>query len=146
MVSFAKPFDFGRWAVTLGSPSAEAMPEPEHIDRRRAALIAYDVCRRALTSSDSTRRAGASVHSAAVERLSSAFDVDRRIDGWVPFDSVEIILRFGLSPKQPILDHVKQQLLNSFLQRHGLFGTQKHGGHGDFPSRFPHDMAGLRIP
>jgi nicotinamidase-related amidase len=33
------------------------MPEPEHIDRRRAALIAYDVCRRALTPSDSARRA-----------------------------------------------------------------------------------------
>ena len=28
------------------------MPEPERIDRRRAALIAYDVCRRALTPSD----------------------------------------------------------------------------------------------
>jgi len=33
------------------------MPDPEHIDRRRAALIAYDVCRRALTPSDSARRA-----------------------------------------------------------------------------------------
>ena len=33
------------------------MPEPEHIDRRRAALIAYDVCRRALAPSDPTRRA-----------------------------------------------------------------------------------------
>ncbi len=33
------------------------MPEPEHLDRRRVALIAYDVCRRALTPSDSTRRA-----------------------------------------------------------------------------------------
>ena len=33
------------------------MPEPEHIDRRRAALIAYDVCRRALTPSDPARRA-----------------------------------------------------------------------------------------
>ncbi len=33
------------------------MPEPEHIDRRRAALIAYDVCRRALTASDPARRA-----------------------------------------------------------------------------------------
>ena len=33
------------------------MPEPEHIDRRRVALIAYDVCRRALTPSDSARRA-----------------------------------------------------------------------------------------
>src|SRR6202051_822984 len=32
------------------------MPEPEHIDRRRAALIAYDVCRRALTPSDPARR------------------------------------------------------------------------------------------
>src|SRR5271154_734879 len=31
------------------------MPEPEHIDRRRAALIAYDVCRRALTPSDPAR-------------------------------------------------------------------------------------------
>jgi maleamate amidohydrolase len=33
------------------------MPEPEHVDRRRAALIAYDVCRRALTPSDPARRA-----------------------------------------------------------------------------------------
>jgi nicotinamidase-related amidase len=33
------------------------MPESEYIDRRRAALIAYDVCRRALTPSDLTRRA-----------------------------------------------------------------------------------------
>jgi len=33
------------------------MPEPEHIYRRRAALIAYDVCRRALTPSDPVRRA-----------------------------------------------------------------------------------------
>ena len=33
------------------------MPEPERIDRRRAALIAYHVCRRALTSSDPARRA-----------------------------------------------------------------------------------------
>ena len=28
------------------------MPEPERIDRRRAALIAYDVCRRALAPAD----------------------------------------------------------------------------------------------
>src|SRR5215213_10517689 len=33
------------------------MPEPERVDRRRAALIAYDVCRRALTPSDPARRA-----------------------------------------------------------------------------------------
>jgi maleamate amidohydrolase len=33
------------------------MPEPERIDPRRAALIAYDVCRRALTPADPTRRA-----------------------------------------------------------------------------------------
>ena len=33
------------------------MPDQERIDRRRAALIAYDVCRRALTPSDPTRRA-----------------------------------------------------------------------------------------
>lgn len=33
------------------------MPEPERIDRRRTALIAYDVCRRALTPSDDERRA-----------------------------------------------------------------------------------------
>jgi maleamate amidohydrolase len=33
------------------------MPVPERIDRRRAALIAYDVCRRALTPSDPARRA-----------------------------------------------------------------------------------------
>src|SRR5260221_5908463 len=32
------------------------MSEPERIDRRRAALIAYDVCRRALTPSDHLRR------------------------------------------------------------------------------------------
>src|SRR3954466_9221356 len=32
------------------------MPEPERIDRRRAALIAYDVCRRALTPADPGRR------------------------------------------------------------------------------------------
>jgi len=31
------------------------MPDPEHIDPRRAALIAYDVCRRALTPSDPAR-------------------------------------------------------------------------------------------
>src|ERR1700756_120691 len=33
------------------------MPEPERIDRRRAVLIAYDVCRRALAPSDPARRA-----------------------------------------------------------------------------------------
>ena len=33
------------------------MAEPERIDRRRAALIAYDVCRRALSPSDPARRA-----------------------------------------------------------------------------------------
>ena len=33
------------------------MPEPEHINPHRAALIAYDVCRRALTPSDPARRA-----------------------------------------------------------------------------------------
>src|SRR5215213_9844535 len=33
------------------------MPEPERVDRRRAALIAYDVCRRALSPSDPARRA-----------------------------------------------------------------------------------------
>ena len=32
------------------------MPEPERIDRRRAALIAYDVCRRARTPSGPARR------------------------------------------------------------------------------------------
>lgn len=33
------------------------MPEPDRIDRRRTALIAYDVCRRALAPSDPARRA-----------------------------------------------------------------------------------------
>jgi nicotinamidase-related amidase len=33
------------------------MPEPERIDRQRTALIAYDVCRRALTPADPTHRA-----------------------------------------------------------------------------------------
>ncbi len=32
------------------------MPDPERIDPRRAALIAYDVCRRALTPADTARR------------------------------------------------------------------------------------------
>src|SRR3954447_17124711 len=32
------------------------MPEPDRIDRRRTALIAYDVCRRALTPADPARR------------------------------------------------------------------------------------------
>jgi maleamate amidohydrolase len=39
------------------SSEAIAMPEPEHLDRRRSALIAYDVCRRALTPADPARRA-----------------------------------------------------------------------------------------
>src|SRR5713226_10781 len=43
-------------AVSL-SPEEVAMPEPERIDRRRAALVAYDVCRRALAPSDPARRA-----------------------------------------------------------------------------------------
>ena len=43
-------------AVPLSDEEA-AMPEPERIDRRRTALIAYDVCRRALTPSDPARRA-----------------------------------------------------------------------------------------
>ncbi|MBV9248666.1 MAG: cysteine hydrolase [Acetobacteraceae bacterium] len=33
------------------------MAEPEQLDRRRTALIAYDVCRRALTPADPARRA-----------------------------------------------------------------------------------------
>jgi maleamate amidohydrolase len=33
------------------------MPDPDRIDRRRTALIAYDVCRRALTPADPSRRA-----------------------------------------------------------------------------------------
>ena len=33
------------------------MPEPERIDPHRTALIAYDVCRRALTPPDPARRA-----------------------------------------------------------------------------------------
>src|ERR1700759_4544284 len=33
------------------------MPELERLDRRRTALIAYDVCRRALTPSDPARSA-----------------------------------------------------------------------------------------
>ena len=61
-----------------------------------------------------------------------------------PFASVEVILCFGLPSQQPILDHVKQQLLNSFLQRHRLFGAQQLGRHGDFPS--PDNMARLCIP
>ena len=45
----------GACEMPLLSPEEGAMPEP--IDRRRAALIAYDVCRRALAPSDPARRA-----------------------------------------------------------------------------------------
>jgi hypothetical protein len=48
--------------------------------------------------------------------------------------SIEVIFGFGLSSQQSILYHVKQRLLNSLVQRHGLLGTQKHSRHGDFPS------------
>ena len=50
------------------------MPESKRIDQRRAALIAYDVCRRALTPADPARRAAvrpvldAWVHMIAVAR------------------------------------------------------------------------------
>src|SRR5271170_5827584 len=37
-------------------PAEVRMTEPERLDRRRAALIAYDVCRRALTPADPARR------------------------------------------------------------------------------------------
>src|ERR1700722_12195114 len=37
-------------------PEDVAMAEPERIDPGRAALIAYDVCRRALTPADPARR------------------------------------------------------------------------------------------
>ena len=40
------------------------MPEPDRIDRRRAALIAYDVCRRALAPSDPARRLAMSLNTA----------------------------------------------------------------------------------
>jgi maleamate amidohydrolase len=43
-------------AVSLTSKEV-AMPEPDHIDRRRTALIAYDVCQRALAPSDPAQRA-----------------------------------------------------------------------------------------
>src|ERR1700730_15734747 len=39
------------------SPEEVAMPEPERIDRRRAALVAYDVCRAALAPSHPAGRA-----------------------------------------------------------------------------------------
>src|SRR6516225_5569841 len=39
------------------SPQEASMREPERLERRRAALVAYDVCRRALTPSDPARRA-----------------------------------------------------------------------------------------
>src|ERR1700720_2613024 len=49
------------------------MPEAERIDRRRAALIAYDVCRRALTPSDAARRAAMrSVLDAWVQMMAAA--------------------------------------------------------------------------
>ena len=60
------------------------MPEPEHIDRRRAALIAYDVCRRALTPADPARRAAmrpvidAWVRMIAAARAAVAASEERR--------------------------------------------------------------------
>src|SRR6201988_2677355 len=49
------------------------MPEPERTDRGRAALIAYDVCRRALTPADPARRAAMSpVLNAWVEMIAVA--------------------------------------------------------------------------
>ena len=49
------------------------MPDVERIDRRRAALIAYDVCRRALAPSDPTRRAAMRpVLDAWVEMIAAA--------------------------------------------------------------------------
>src|ERR1043165_4735444 len=48
------PRRFFRPTVSLAQEVA--MPEPERIDRRRTALIAYDVCLRALTPSDPRRR------------------------------------------------------------------------------------------
>jgi len=57
---------------------------------------------------------------------------DRRLT--TEYLSTEVIFGFGLSSQQPILDHVKQQLLNGLLQRDGLLGAQKHSRDGDFPS------------
>jgi nicotinamidase-related amidase len=49
------------------------MPESEQIDRRRAALIAYDVCRRALAPHDASRRAAmAPVLNAWVRMITTA--------------------------------------------------------------------------
>jgi maleamate amidohydrolase len=56
MESTASPADP---AVSLSFVEA-SLPEPERIDPRRAALIAYDVCRRALTPPDPARRAAIS--------------------------------------------------------------------------------------
>src|ERR1700761_2717622 len=46
----------GDYAIPLSAKEV-LMPEPERIDRRRTALIAYDVCRRALEPPDPTRKA-----------------------------------------------------------------------------------------
>jgi maleamate amidohydrolase len=48
------------------------MPEPERIDPRRTALIAYDVCRRALTPSDPARKATMRPVLEAWERMIAA--------------------------------------------------------------------------
>src|SRR6516164_9998801 len=49
------------------------MPEPERLERQRAAPIAYDVCRRALTLSNSARRAAMRpVLDAWVEMIAAA--------------------------------------------------------------------------
>ena len=48
------------------------MPEPERLDPRRAALIAYDVCRRALTPSDPVRGRDAPVLDAWVRMIAAA--------------------------------------------------------------------------
>src|ERR1700736_6509513 len=63
------------------SPEEVATPEPERIDRRRAALVAYDVCRRALAPSDPARRAAMRpVRDAWVQMIAAARGAGRAGD------------------------------------------------------------------
>ena len=62
------------------------MPESERIDPRRAALIAYDVCRRALPPSDPARRAAicwgsdAAAHAYSLDKAMKMYARIRTLD------------------------------------------------------------------
>ena len=71
------------------------MPDPERIDRHRAALIAYDVCRRALTPLDPARNAAMRpVLDAWVRTIAAARAADLTVDPDAPIEG-ELTLQPG---------------------------------------------------